>query len=61
MSSSAARSADPESLTAHIRQQLIRLHLTGRDATYAGTGLFEVAAVGPHAHCGFDSFTDTAS
>jgi hypothetical protein len=39
---------------------LTRFRLDDGGDTVVGTGLFEVAAIGPHARYGFDSFTDTA-
>ncbi|MFZ2178455.1 MAG: hypothetical protein WAW17_31410 [Rhodococcus sp. (in: high G+C Gram-positive bacteria)] len=39
---------------------LARFHLTDGGGSAVGTGLFEVAAIGPHAPYGFESFTDTA-
>ncbi|MEV0945281.1 hypothetical protein [Rhodococcus sp. NPDC049939] len=40
---------------------LTRFHLSEGGETAVGTGLLEVAAIGPHTPYGFDSFTDTAS
>ncbi|NLU83704.1 hypothetical protein [Rhodococcus sp. HNM0569] len=39
---------------------MARFTLRDGDDTFGGTGLFEVAAIGPHAPSGFESFTDTA-
>jgi hypothetical protein len=40
---------------------LSRFHLHGRGEKDTGTGLFEVAAIGPHPGYGFTSFLDTAA
>ncbi len=40
---------------------LSRFHLHGRGETATGTGLFEVAVIGPHSGYGFTGFLDTAA